>query len=87
MLVQRRWQAGERLGGALPRHPGAHHAPADQLLQVGGVALVLVRAGAESEAVAEGEHHRALGQTLELGVLAAAGQRQGQQCEQSEAKS
>ena len=61
-----------------PGTPGAHHAPADDALELRRVALVLGRAGAVGQAVAECEHHRVARQMLQLGALAAAGERQGE---------
>src|SRR6185503_20730764 len=62
MLVERRRQTLERLRAHLARHSGAHHAPADELLELRRVALLLEGAGAVGEAVAEGEDHRVGGE-------------------------
>src|SRR5262245_54185786 len=77
VLVERARQARERLRRDLAGHAGAYHAPADQLLELRRVALVLGRAGAVGQAVAEGEYHRVARQALQFGALAAAEQQQG----------
>jgi hypothetical protein len=71
MFVERSRQPLEGLRGDLAGDAGADHAPADEGLELRGVALRLVRPGAEGETVAEGEDHRARRQALQLGALAA----------------
>ena len=74
--VEQRGQPEEAVRAHLARHAGIDHGAADQAGEHLGVALAGAGAGAEGEAVTEGEHHRVRGQRLQFGRRRAAGQDQ-----------
>jgi hypothetical protein len=79
MLVERLGQPSQRLRRDVAGNRGAHHAPADEALELGRIAFVVGRAGAVGEAVPEREDYGVAREARQFGALAACRESNGQQ--------